>query len=89
MRIGQVAAVPDTGRMDETPDFTVVLRGYDREQVKALLQQVNEALMSSDPRLREVTRKAIAERTVRVRISGYDRAQVDNYLARIAQALAQ
>jgi DivIVA domain-containing protein len=74
--------------MQTTPDFTVVLRGYDRRQVDALLQQAWDAIGSSDAQLRETTRRALAEPALRVRLRGYDREQVHLYLRQVAQELA-
>lgn len=73
--------------MQTPPDFTIALRGYDRQQVEALVQQASAAIESSDARLRESTREALAEPTLLVRMRGYDRQQVDDYLDRMAKLL--
>jgi DivIVA domain-containing protein len=70
-------------------DFTVVLRGYDRDQVDALVRRASDALASTDQRLRSSAREALAEPTLLVGMRGYDRGQVDHYLGRLAQALAE
>jgi DivIVA domain-containing protein len=74
--------------MQTPPSFTVVLRGYDRRQVDALLRQATDALASSDARLRETTRQALAKPALRVQLRGYDREQVHLYLRQAAQELA-
>jgi cell division septum initiation protein DivIVA len=74
--------------MQTPPEFTIALRGYDRQQVEVLVQRASEAIGSSDPRLREATREALVEPTLLVRMRGYDRQQVDDYLGRVAQLLA-
>jgi cell division septum initiation protein DivIVA len=73
--------------MQTPPDFTIGLRGYDRQQVDALVQRATEALSSADERLRATAREALAEPTLLVRMRGYDREQVDTYLGRMAQLL--
>lgn len=69
-------------------DFTIVLRGYDRAQVEALLRQVDEALMSGDLALREAAAEAVRGATFQVALRGYDRAQVDRLIRRLPALLA-
>ena len=74
--------------MQTPPEFTIGLRGYDRQQVEALVRRAGMAAESSDPRLRESTREELAEPTLLVRMRGYDRQQVDDYLGRMVKLLA-
>lgn len=69
-----------------TPDFA--LRGYGTKQVDTLVQQAAQALESADRRLRTSTREALQGATLQVRMRGYDRQQVDDYLDRLARQLA-
>lgn len=57
------------------PDFTVVLRGFDRTEVDALI----EAVYRGEAHLAD---KTVFDFTVVLR--GYDREQVNAYLGRLA-----
>jgi DivIVA domain-containing protein len=68
--------------------FTVVLRGYDPEEVEAMLERIRRALTSNDRALRASVRTALNEPGFRIRLRGYDRAQVDDFLRRAIDRLA-
>jgi DivIVA domain-containing protein len=68
-------------------DFTVVLRGYAIDQVRAAARRAEEALASSDPALRAAVRDELRRATFRVVFRGYDRSQVDGYVAGVVEAL--
>lgn len=70
-------------------DFTVVLRGYDRAQVDALLRQVNEALASEDLARREAAADAVRDATFEVTWRGYHRQQVDHFIRRLPALLVE
>ncbi len=58
--------------------FDVVLRGYDRGEVDALVAQVGEALREgADPALRERVRRELSTVSLRIALRGYDRSQVE------------
>lgn len=60
-----------------TSDFTVVLRGYDKEQVDRLLAQADAALASSDDAVRASTRRLLQRPELVVVLRGYARDEVD------------
>jgi DivIVA domain-containing protein len=68
--------------------FTVVLRGYDTREVDALLERIQQALASTDPAMRASVRTEVNAAALRIRLRGYDRAQVDDYLLRAIDRLA-
>jgi len=59
--------------------FTIVLRGYDIGEVEEAMERVRTARASLDPALRAAVRRELTSRTFRIRMRGYDRAQVDEY----------
>lgn len=61
-----------------TSDFTVVLRGYDRDQVDRLLAQADAALSSLDEALRASTRELLQRPQLVVVLRGYARDEVDD-----------
>jgi len=61
-----------------TSAFTVVLRGYDREQVDRLLARADAALASGDEALRASTRELLRSPDLKVVLRGYARKDVDN-----------
>ena len=63
----------------------VVLRGYDRWQVDALLQRISQALDVGPPISLEEVRES-AFRVVRLS-PGYDEREVDRFLVQLAVAL--
>jgi len=71
--------------------FTVVLRGYDVGAVDQLMRAGQEALMQQDPVKAAQASAAIAafRASPVVKLRGYDREQVDAYLARITAELQQ
>ena len=71
-----------------TPDFTVVLRGYDRDHVDHYLVKLDRVIASGDPAAIRQLREELPDITFRVRFRGYERAQVDHYLRRTAAGLA-
>ncbi|HEY8473572.1 MAG TPA: DivIVA domain-containing protein [Natronosporangium sp.] len=74
--------------MQDPPQFTLVLRGYQPAAVDALVQQAAEALASGSENGRASARAALLRRDLPVRFRGYDRAQVDQYLNELAANLA-
>lgn len=75
----------------DSPDFTVVLRGYDPARVNPLIRQGQEALIS-DVMLQRLGAKAEIERarkSLPTAMHGYDRVQVDAFLDDLSAALAR
>jgi RNAse (barnase) inhibitor barstar len=66
-------------------EFSVVLRGYDRDQVDRLIERAQAAM--ADPALRAAVRAEIAAHGMSVVVRGYDRQQVEDTLARYAAHL--
>jgi len=64
--------------MTMAPNFTVVLRGYDREEVDALLARLAAG--------EQVSPAELDPRRFTTVLRGYDRAQVAAVLARYASA---
>ncbi|MEV0269526.1 DivIVA domain-containing protein [Hamadaea sp. NPDC050747] len=83
-------ALADQSTPTETP-FTIVLRGYDREQVHKVIQAAQDALAYQDPAAAATVGRSIAEFRTKglVVLRGYDREQVDQHLARLAAELEQ
>ena len=82
------AAGLHTGWVTINMDFTVALRGYDSAAVDAVVQRAHEALASNSPAVRAAARAELQRSTFRVRLRGYDRMQVDEYLRQLATRLA-
>ncbi len=61
-----------------TSTFTVVLRGYDRDQVDRLLDEVDAALASSDEALQASARELLRSPDLTVVLRGYARDEVEN-----------
>jgi DivIVA domain-containing protein len=74
------ARVPDV-------EFTIVLRGYDMDQVNDLIRRANRMLGSPDPAARGEMQGELRHPGLRTRMRGYDRSQVDQWLARLADQL--
>lgn len=75
----------------DSPDFTIVLRGYEPAKVNPLIRQGQEALIS-DVMLKRFGAKAEIERarkSLPAAMRGYDRAQVDAFLDDLSAALAR
>lgn len=70
-------------------DFTVVLRGYDREQVHLAMAEYEAAAAAWLPQIRAETREKLQKTTFDVRMRGYDREQVDMAMRRMIDQLAQ
>jgi DivIVA domain-containing protein len=68
--------------------FTVVLRGYDTAEVDAMLDRIQRALASADPAMRASVRTELNQPALRVRLRGYDRNEVDDYVRRAIDRLA-
>jgi DivIVA domain-containing protein len=84
-----VAGARHTERMDIwRPDFTVVVRGYDRAEVDAVLDQIKAAMTSDDPARKATLRQRLEEMHFTIRLRGYDRAQVDDWMGRSKAFLA-
>jgi DivIVA domain-containing protein len=79
--------VSHTGCVGDYQGFTVVVRGYDRAQVDAVLERVRAALASTDPAARAAVREELGRTAFQVRLRGYDRMEVDDYLRRITDRL--
>jgi DivIVA domain-containing protein len=60
--------------------FSVVLRGYDVAEVDAMVGRIRKAAASSDRALRASVREELNHPAIRVRLRGYDRTEVDDYL---------
>lgn len=68
--------------------FTVVLRGYDPAEVDVLIGQANLALASPDRAARSAVERKLRQPELRTRMRGYDRSQVHERLAILADQLA-
>ena len=77
-----------TGLVGDHKGFTVVLRGYDAADVDGLLERIQKALASGDPVLRASVREELNQPSLRVRLCGYDRVEVEEYLRRAIDRLA-
>jgi cell division septum initiation protein DivIVA len=62
--------------------FAIVLRGYERRGVDEIVDLVEVARRTNDPKLVEQAREALAAPQIVVRMRGYDRQQVHEYLTR-------
>jgi hypothetical protein len=65
---------------------SVVLRGYDRGHVDDLVGRAEQALLGDRPDRRTSVTRELAQ-PIPVRLRGYDRVQVDNFLRLLAGAL--
>jgi DivIVA domain-containing protein len=74
--------------MTTGPEFTVVLRGYDRAEVDFLIDRVDGALAAGNPTFRVMVARELRTARLPVAVRGYDRAQVDDFLTRTAAMLA-
>ncbi|WP_285560436.1 hypothetical protein [Actinoplanes regularis] len=61
-----------------TSDFTVELRGYDRQQVERLLAEADAALASSDPALREQAQRRLLKPDFIQVLRGYSCGEVND-----------
>jgi len=68
-------------------EFEVVLRGYDRAEVDAVVQRVEEALNSDSAEVRASVRQELRGLSFSVRLRGYDRPQVDSYIREASSQL--
>jgi DivIVA domain-containing protein len=68
-------------------DFSVVLRGYDVAAVDALLAQAQRAMASDDATERAAAAAAVSDAQLPSTLRGYDRNQVDDFLARLEREL--
>jgi len=68
--------------------FTMVLRGYDPDEVTALLRRATHALASADPARRAEVERQLRQPDLRISLRGYDRAQVEQRLAVLADLLS-
>jgi hypothetical protein len=83
-----LTGVTDSVFMPADPGFIVVLRGYDRAEVDAVIRLAHDALASDDAGLRAEAVTALRDATFARRLRGYDSAMVDYYLTRLGMALA-
>jgi hypothetical protein len=71
-----------------TFDFTIVLRGYDRQQVDVLLGRASAALAAGgDPAQRERAKEALQGADFTFVLRGYDRTQVDEAVKMLLREL--
>ena len=73
--------------MSEEPNFAILLRGYDRDAVDALVRRIGaagDATTEERARLRDELRDPRLPRALR----GYDPREVDRYLAEGASELS-
>jgi DivIVA domain-containing protein len=68
--------------------FSIVLRGYDIGEVEEAMERVRAARVSLDPVFRATVRRELTNRSFRIRLRGYDRAQVDEYFRQAVDRLA-
>jgi hypothetical protein len=68
-------------------EFTIVLRGYDIDQVNDLIRRANRVLGSPGPAARAKMQGELRHPDLRTRMRGYDRSQVDKRLATLADQL--
>lgn len=84
-------SVPPCTTFDTVPcvtsNFTVALRGYDREQVDRLLAEADAALTSPDPALRESARQLLLKPDLQPVLRGYACDQVDDAIRDRLRAL--
>ncbi|MEU4426808.1 DivIVA domain-containing protein [Actinoplanes sp. NPDC024001] len=59
-------------------DFTVALRGYDREQVDRLLAEVDAALAAPEPALHEAARQLLRKPELQAVLRGYACDEVED-----------
>ncbi|MFY1670617.1 hypothetical protein ACN27G_11725 [Plantactinospora sp. WMMB334] len=74
--------------MAEDPNFLIVLRGYDRDEVRELTRRGNQALASGDPAERAAVAEQLRRPQLTVRLRGYDRQQVAEHFGQLAARLA-
>jgi DivIVA domain-containing protein len=74
--------------MGDHMGFTIVLRGYDRGEVDAMVERIRSALASSSHALRSSLRSELTRPAFRVTFRGYDRFEVDDYLRQAIDRLA-
>jgi len=68
--------------------FTIVLRGYDIDEVSDLLRRANLAHGSPDPAARAAIVHELRKAAFTVRMRGYERGQVDQHLGALADRLS-
>ncbi|MEU7876236.1 hypothetical protein [Dactylosporangium sp. NPDC049140] len=74
-------------RRGADPAFLTVLRGYDPGRIDNLVRRAKDALLSGDPAERAEVRAALEHPELLVVVRGYDRAQVEAYLHKLAARL--
>ncbi|MEV4626125.1 DivIVA domain-containing protein [Micromonospora sp. NPDC049523] len=74
--------------MSNDPLFVRAMRGYDVGQVDAVVRRVRAALESDSEVQRALARDEIRQVSFSVGLRGYDRSQVNDYLARASALLA-
>jgi hypothetical protein len=70
------------------PGFLIALRGYDRSAVDTVVEQLEAALKSDNAGVRAEAAGLAGAATFPVVMRGYDRRQVDDYLAGARTSLA-
>jgi DivIVA domain-containing protein len=68
--------------------FKVVIRGYDVDDVDAIMERIRKAAASTDRAFRASVRGELNHPALHVRARGYDRVEVDDYLRRAIDRLA-
>ncbi|MDR7274447.1 hypothetical protein [Catenuloplanes atrovinosus] len=80
--------VPVPPAPGSTPNFVVVLRGYDMGEVRALSARIEAARASADPGLRAAVAAEVRGAAFHEVVRGFDRAAVDAYLHAAAADLS-
>ncbi|WP_206664093.1 hypothetical protein [Thermomonospora catenispora] len=70
------------------PEFSVVLRGYDRHQVDEMVARIEAALAGAPLQGPPVTAEQLADPPFDVVVRGYDRFEVDEAMRRYRRKLA-
>ena len=74
--------------MSNEAGFLISFRGYDVTAVDALVRQAVAALAGTDLAQRAAARDAVLHTRLHTTLRGYDRAQVEAHLNRLAKALS-
>jgi DivIVA domain-containing protein len=76
-----------TGHTEIVGLFTVILGGYDRSAVDAVIARLEDVQIWTDRTKRTALRRELNDIQFPIRLRGYDRAEVNDYLGRMAAAL--
>jgi DivIVA domain-containing protein len=86
-RAGARSVLAWTGHTEIVGLFGVILGGYDRSAVDVVLARLEDVQTWTDPTKRTALRRELNGIRFPIRMRGYDRAQVDDFLGRMATAL--